>query len=126
MQDRSHLDPEFCLIAVANGQAVLTVPGEEFFERVDWSGDEPAAWRPHEDPVSPVRVNPLVRFGMPAVGGISTEAMLASSTAAHPRRRWPTTSASTSTPCGGRKVMSCRSAQPDEPACGPGPHLRRR
>ena len=75
LQDRSHLDPEFCLVAVANGQTVLTAPGEEFYERVDWSGDEPAAWRPHEDPVSPVRVNPLVRFGMPAIGGISTEAI---------------------------------------------------
>ena len=75
LQDRSHLDPEFCLVAVANGQIVLTAPGEEFYERVDWSGDEPAAWRPHEDSVSPVRVNPLVRFGMPAIGGISTEAI---------------------------------------------------
>ena len=75
LQDRSHLDPDFCLVAIANGQIVLTAPGEEFYERVDWSGDEPAAWRPHEDPVSPVRVNPLVRFGMPAIGGISTEAI---------------------------------------------------
>jgi uncharacterized protein (DUF433 family) len=75
LQDRSHLDPEFCLVAVANGQVVLTAPGEEFYERVDWSGDEPAGWRAPEDPDSPVRINPLVRFGMPAVGGISTEAI---------------------------------------------------
>jgi uncharacterized protein (DUF433 family) len=75
LQDRSHLDPEFCLVAIANGQTVLTAPGEEFFERVDWSGDQPAGWRPHEDPASPVRINPLVRFGMPAIGGISTEAI---------------------------------------------------
>jgi len=75
LQDRSQLDPEFCLVAVANGQVVLTAPGEEFFERVDWSGDQPAGWRPHEDPASPVRINPLVRFGQPAVGGISTEAI---------------------------------------------------
>ena len=74
LQDRSHLDPEFCLVAVANGQTVLTAPGEEFFERVDWSGDQPAGWRPHEDPASPIRINPLVRFGMPSIGGISTEA----------------------------------------------------
>ena len=40
LQDRSHLDPEFCLVAIANGQTVLTAPGEEFFERVDWSGDQ--------------------------------------------------------------------------------------
>jgi uncharacterized protein (DUF433 family) len=75
LQGRSQLDPEFCLVAVANGQMVLTAPGEEFFERVDWSGNEPASWRPHEDPESPVRINPLVRFGLPAVGGISTEAI---------------------------------------------------
>jgi uncharacterized protein (DUF433 family) len=75
LQGRSELDPEFCLVAIANGQAVLTAPGEEFFERVEWSGDEPATWRPHDDPSSPVRINPLVRFGRPAVGGISTEAI---------------------------------------------------
>ena len=75
LQDRSHLDPEFCLVAIANGQTVLTAQGEEFFERVDWSGDQPAGWRPHEDPASPIRINPLVRFGMPAIGGISTEAI---------------------------------------------------
>jgi uncharacterized protein (DUF433 family) len=75
LQGRSHLDPEFCLVAVANGQIVLTAPGEEFFERVDWSGDQPASWHPHQDPESPIRVNPLVRFGMPAVRGISTEAI---------------------------------------------------
>lgn len=75
LQGRSQLDPEFCLVAVANGQMVLTAPGEEFFERVDWSGNDPASWRPHEDPESPVRINPLVRFGLPAVGGISTEAI---------------------------------------------------
>jgi uncharacterized protein (DUF433 family) len=75
LQDRSHLDPEFCLVAIANGEAVLTAPSEEFFERVTWAGDEPAAWRPHEDPQSLVRIDPRIRFGMPAVGGISTEAI---------------------------------------------------
>ena len=33
----SQLDPDFCLVAVANGQIVLTAAGEEFYERVDWS-----------------------------------------------------------------------------------------
>jgi uncharacterized protein (DUF433 family) len=75
LQGRSHLDPDFCLVAVANGQEVLTAPGEEFFERVEWSGDEPVAWRPHDDSKSPVRINPLMRFGRPAIGGISTEAI---------------------------------------------------
>jgi uncharacterized protein (DUF433 family) len=75
LQDRSHLDPEFCLVAIANGQAVLTAPGEEFYERVDWTGDMPHAWRPHSDPASPVRIDPLLRFGRPAVDGVSTEAI---------------------------------------------------
>ena len=75
LQGRSHLDPEFCLVAVANGQEVLTAPGEEFFSRVNWSGNDPASWRPHDDPDSPIRINPLVRFGRPAIGGISTEAI---------------------------------------------------
>jgi uncharacterized protein (DUF433 family) len=75
LQDRSRLDPEFCLVALVNGQTILTAPGEEFFERVEWSGDAPASWRPHEDSDSPVRINPLIRFGLPAVGGISTEAI---------------------------------------------------
>jgi hypothetical protein len=56
-------------------RTVLTAPGEEFFERGDWSGDQPAGWRPHEDPESSIRINPLVRFGMPAIGGISTQAI---------------------------------------------------
>jgi hypothetical protein len=43
LQGRSHLDPDFCLVATANGQIVLTAPGEEFYERMDWAGGEPAA-----------------------------------------------------------------------------------
>jgi hypothetical protein len=36
LQNRSHLDPEFCLVAIANGQTVLTAPGEEFSS--GWTG----------------------------------------------------------------------------------------
>ncbi len=75
LQNRSHLDPDFCLVAIAHGQAVLTAPGEEFFKRIDWTDDQPESWRPHDNPASPVRINPLRRFGRPAVGGISTEAI---------------------------------------------------
>ncbi len=126
LQGRSQLDPEFCLVAVANGQIVLTARGEEFFARVDWSGDQPAAWRPHEDPGSPVLVNPLVRFGVPAVGGISTEAIADELDGGASGEevaedfgldmdavRWP-------------RVTGCRSTQRHEPAHGPGPHPRRR
>ena len=43
LQGRSQLDPDFCLVAVANGQIVLTAAGEAFYERVDWSGKEPVS-----------------------------------------------------------------------------------
>jgi uncharacterized protein (DUF433 family) len=33
------------------------------------------SWRPHDDPQSPVRMAPDVRFGKPAIKGISTEAL---------------------------------------------------
>ena len=94
LQGRSHLDPEFCLVAVANGQIVLTAPGEEFFARVDWSGDQPAAWHPHEDPSSPVRVNPLVRFGSPLSAAFPPRPSPANSTAVHLSRKSPRISAS--------------------------------
>ena len=35
--------------------------------------DLPVRWRPHADPSSPVRIDPEIRFGRPAVRGISTE-----------------------------------------------------
>ena len=35
--------------------------------------DVPVRWRPHADPSSPVRMDPEVRFGKPAVRGISAE-----------------------------------------------------
>lgn len=72
-QARAGLEAEFWLVAVADGQPVLTPPAETFFERVDWDHDLAAAWRPHDDPASPVRMEPDVRFGLPAVGGIRTE-----------------------------------------------------
>ena len=38
-----------------------------------WDGDEATAWRPHDVPESPVRIDPELRFGKPTVRGISTE-----------------------------------------------------
>ena len=70
-QAAAGLDPDFCLVAVANDQLLWTPPSEAFYERVDWEGDVAAAWRP--DPRSPVRVSPTVRFGRPSVNGVSTE-----------------------------------------------------
>jgi uncharacterized protein (DUF433 family) len=74
-QDESGLDAEYCLVAVTRGQLILTPPAEAFVERVTWEGDWVAEWRPHDDPASPVRMAPDIRFGRPNVKGISTEVL---------------------------------------------------
>lgn len=74
-QDEAGLDPDFCLVAVAREQLILTPASEGFVRRVDWTDDLAAAWRPADEPDSPVRMNPDLRFGRPAVKGISTEVL---------------------------------------------------
>lgn len=74
-QEAAGLDAEYCLVAVASGQLILTHPAEVFVQRVTWTDDIAAAWRPHDDERSPVRMNPELRFGRPAVKGISTEVL---------------------------------------------------
>jgi len=72
-QDEAGLDPDYCLVATVRGQMILTPASQAFFDRVTWDDDVAAAWRPHDDPASPVRVQPEMRFGRPAIKGISTE-----------------------------------------------------
>lgn len=72
-QEEAGLGGEFCLVAFASNQLILTGPSLEFTERVSWENDIAARWRPHDDPHSPVLMTPDVRFGRPAVGGISTD-----------------------------------------------------
>lgn len=74
-QEEAQLDPEFCLIAEVRGQLVLTPASEAFYRRVTWTGDIAAAWRPADNPDSPVRIHPETRFGRPSIKGISTEAL---------------------------------------------------
>lgn len=74
-QDTIGLDAQYCLVSFASNQLLLTPPAQSFLERVTWDGDIAAGWRPHNDPKSPVRIDPRVRFGKPAIGGISTEAL---------------------------------------------------
>lgn len=75
-QDASDLHADFCLVAKVRGQLVLTSPADSFVRRVTWEGDIASEWRPHDDPRSPVRMNPDIRFGRPAIQGVSTEALL--------------------------------------------------
>ncbi len=81
-QDVAGLDPDFCLVATVRGQLMLTPAADSFLKRVSWSGDAASGWRPHADPASPVRMTPDLRFGRPAIGGISTEVIWEHSQAA--------------------------------------------
>jgi uncharacterized protein (DUF433 family) len=72
-QSAAGLGADFCLVAVANDQLLLTPASQAFFERVDWEGETPTGWRPDANPKSPVRVTPKIRFGRPSIKGISTE-----------------------------------------------------
>jgi uncharacterized protein (DUF433 family) len=74
-QEEAGLEPDFCLVALVRGQALLTPAADSFVKRVTWHDDVATKWRPHDDPKSPVRIDPDVRFGRPAVSGVSTEAL---------------------------------------------------
>lgn len=71
-QEEAKLDPDFWLVAPVCGQILLLPASDAFLQKVTWDGDSAAAWRPHDDPASPVQIDPELRHGRPAVGGIST------------------------------------------------------
>jgi hypothetical protein len=75
VQQDAGLDADLCLVAVANDQLLLTPAAASFVQRVEWADDIAVSWRPHDDPQSPVRMAPDVRFGRPAIKGISTEVL---------------------------------------------------
>lgn len=72
-QEAVGLDPSFWLWS--SGQGMLTFTGASFVERIRWEGHIAGSYRPHDDPKSPVTVNPRIRFGRPSIGGISTRAI---------------------------------------------------
>lgn len=72
-QEQAGLPGDLWLVTVAGGQLLLTPPSESFLRRARWEGEVATGWRPHEDQDSVVLIDPTVRFGRPAVGGISTE-----------------------------------------------------
>jgi uncharacterized protein (DUF433 family) len=71
-QEQAGLDPDFWLVVDVRGQLMLLSPSDEFVQRVTWEGDVAARWRPHDDQASPMEIDPDLRGGRPAVGGIST------------------------------------------------------
>lgn len=74
-QDKAGLAPEFFLVAKARQQLVLMPTSQSFVDRVTWVDEVATSWRPHDEADSPVRVEPLSRFGRPNVSGISTEVL---------------------------------------------------
>jgi len=75
VQQDAGLDADLCLVAAANDQLLLTPAADAFVQRVEWAEDIAVSWRPHDDPHSPVRMASDVRFGKPAIKGISTEVL---------------------------------------------------
>jgi uncharacterized protein (DUF433 family) len=71
----AHARPFVGLIAEVRGQLVLTPASQTFYARVSWVDDVAAAWRPADNPDSPVRIDPETRFGRPSIKGISTEVL---------------------------------------------------
>jgi len=61
------------MVAVAGDQLLLTTPADSFTRRVEWADNVAVSYSPDANPGSPVRVQPDVRFGKPAVKGVSTE-----------------------------------------------------
>lgn len=75
-QEAARLESDYCLVAWASGQLVLTGPSDAFVQRVRWDdAGFASAWRPHDDRRSPVLIDPSIRFGRPSIHGISTEAL---------------------------------------------------
>jgi uncharacterized protein (DUF433 family) len=72
-QTAAGLGVDFWLVAVAGDQLLLTKPADSFLHRVEWTDNAAVGYRPDPDPDSPVRVKPDVRFGKPAIRGVSTE-----------------------------------------------------
>lgn len=72
VQEQIGLDGNFALVTRYGNQYLLTSAGESFLQRVEFHDSVAAAWRPHNEPGSPVIIDPDVRFGRPSVRGIST------------------------------------------------------
>ncbi|MEM9562162.1 MAG: DUF433 domain-containing protein [Actinomycetota bacterium] len=75
LQREFEVPGELWLVAPTTDEVVLTEPGASFIHRVEWDENLAVAWRPHDDPASPVRCSPDYRFGRPSIGGISTNAI---------------------------------------------------
>ena len=71
-QDASGLPQDLWLVVPTRKQPLLLEPAQSFVNRVEFADDQAVSWKPHDDPKSPVVVDPDQRFGQPSVSGIST------------------------------------------------------
>ncbi|WJK33492.1 DUF433 domain-containing protein [Solwaraspora sp. WMMA2065] len=75
VQAAASLHPRWWLVVTTGDRLTLTPQAAAFHRRVGWAGDSAASYRPDPSPDSPVRIRPDVRFGRPAIGGVSTESI---------------------------------------------------
>jgi len=73
VQRDAGLDPDLCLVPVANNQLSHQLQ-TRLLSECNGMRTSPSAGA-HDDPHSPVRMAPDIRFGKPAIKGISTEAL---------------------------------------------------
>lgn len=72
-QETADVPPDFWL--VSNNQGLFTPVSERFVRKIQWDDGVAGAYRPSEDPDSPVRIDPRIRFGAPSIRGTSTAAL---------------------------------------------------
>ncbi len=72
-QEAVDLDPEFWLLTTAGRQLLYSPATDSLLRRIVWGNDIASGWRPHDDPDSPVLVDPEFKSGRPHILGISTD-----------------------------------------------------
>lgn len=71
VQEATKPPGELWLVTQARDQYLLTPESQSFLDRAKWNGDVAVAWQPAGED-SPVLIEPDIRFGRPAIEGIST------------------------------------------------------
>lgn len=74
VQERHDLPTPIAIVVRSGQQVLLADAAKQFFRKVEFdpTGQDASRIRP-AGPASPVVIDPLVRFGRPSVGGVSTE-----------------------------------------------------
>lgn len=74
VQERHDLPNQIAIVVRSGQQILLADAAKQFFKKVEFDPDEREVHRIRPaGPASPVVIDPLVRFGRPAVSGVATE-----------------------------------------------------